>query len=220
MAPLLGPFLLEVNMTVLCVKCNKSKELTQFSSNKVRKSGSEGTCKTCNSEATSTYHKTMPGLIKRIYNNQKMISKRRGHPAPTYTQEELFQWAMDHGFEAIHAAWEVAGHPKALVPSCDRKDNSRGYSLDNLRLVTFQTNLANQKKGNIAGTEVPSHAIAVLQYTKEGKLVARHSSVGCALRAVGREKHGTSNILSVCRKLPKYHTAYGFVWRFVDDPIC
>jgi len=205
-------------MEIQCIKCNQMKDIENFSKSKLFNQCTQGICKPCCVEETRKRQRTPKGLIKKIYQNQIMVSKKRNHPLPAYTEQELYEWAMSNGLIKLHTKWEASGYSKEMSPSCDRKDNSVGYRLDNLELVPFKENLSRQKRGNLSGKEVAKDAIAIDKYTKEGVLVDQFSSGMCALRSVGRNKHGLSNILSVCKRLPNYKTAYGFIWRYKGDP--
>ena len=68
-------------------------------------------------------------------------SKRRGDPKPAFTNQEFEAWLEAQGFNAMHAAYLAASHDKWLKPSVDRLDNSKPYTFDNMRLVTWRENL-------------------------------------------------------------------------------
>ena len=54
---------------------------------------------------------------------------------------------------------------------------------------------------------------AVLQYSIDGQLVARHESLTLAVRAMGRDN--ISNIRNCCEKI--HTSAYNYLWKYEDD---
>lgn len=197
----------------------KSKD--QFSKGKIFTSTNRGQCKPCGVIYTTKRQRTELGLIKKIYQNQKMTSKVRNHPSPAYTECELLFWATKQGYKSLWQAWVDSGYEKALSPSCDRLDNTKSYSLENMRLVTFKENHSKQARSSVNGTEVSKKAKAVDQYTTNGTYLATYPSVNFAIRKLGVVSAGpgvVSNITNVCRRSLSNHTAYGHVWRFAGEP--
>jgi hypothetical protein len=47
---------------------------------------------------------------------------------------------MLNGFQDLFDAWVASGYAKKMVPSLDRIDPTKTYSLDNVRLVTWYEN--------------------------------------------------------------------------------
>lgn len=177
--------------------------------------GLSALCRTCSSEATKARARTIPGLIKRIYNNQRMTTKKMGRPAPTYTVEELLAWVEQQPhFPSLYANWVASSYEKFLIPSIDRKDNEISYTLDNIQLTTWRQNLDNQKSMNINGEYLHSDSKAVEQYTLEGEYVTTHGSIAIAMRAVTGKRTSVTNISNVCNE--KWHSVYGFKWKWAE----
>ena len=88
------------------------------------------------------YKRTIDGLISRIYYSQKGSSKRREHNPPTYSKEQLHVWMTSQvNFNNLYINWVASGYKKDLVPSVDRLDDYKGYSFDNIQLMTWRENL-------------------------------------------------------------------------------
>jgi hypothetical protein len=159
------------------------------------------------------YERTPKGLCYRIFYDQCYSSKSRGHIPPLYTKEELTKWLISQpNFEALYNDWVDSNFTSDFRPSCDRLDNSKGYSFSNIELVTWKVNKerANRDvKNNIINTTQTT----VYQYLASGKFVAKHLSIAEACR-----KDSTldqRNITSCCQgKIP---TAYGYVWLYTDE---
>ena len=88
-----------------------------------------------------SYYKTKRGLITSLYARQKACSKRRGHPCPSYVFEAFEEWIISQpNFKYLYDQWVVSGYERRLSPSVDRIDDGKGYSLKNIRLVTWFEN--------------------------------------------------------------------------------
>ena len=96
------------------------------------------------------WSRTIDGLISQIYRSQKQHSKKRGHQPPTYSQELLLRWMTAHViFKKLYDNWIASDYDRWLIPSVDRLDNSKGYSFDNIQLMTWKENDAKQRYRNI-----------------------------------------------------------------------
>lgn len=198
--------------TVTCTGCDQDKPIDQFSKGKLWAKGTKGLCKPCNVKATQEKQRTLSGLIKKIYHNQRMTTGKMGRAAPEYTEADLLQWAMAHGLQQLHATWEASNYDKWLSPSVDRRDNTKSYTLDNIQLLTWRENLDNQKAMNIAGTYLHTGSKAVDQFTLDEVFIKTFPSIACAMREVAGHRKGVTNITAVCEG--KWPTAYGFKWRW------
>ena len=77
-----------------------------------------------------------------IYRGQKSRSKRRGHTPPSYTVKELKEWVMSNPeFHVMYDNWVRLDYQTSYRPSIDRVDNSIGYTMANIRLVTWNENM-------------------------------------------------------------------------------
>ena len=159
------------------------------------------------------YYKTRRGRIGQIHKAQRHGSKVRGHPYPEYSVGELYDWANQHGYEALFAAWEASGFEKDLMPSTDRLDNSKGYSFDNMRLVTWKENRDQAYTDRKANILITAQHVRIEQLHKDGRVLQIFDSIEAAARAVSGD---SSNILKVCQNRPSYLTSKGFRWRFAN----
>lgn len=158
--------------------------------------------------AQERFSRTKQGVVSIIYNSQKSTSKKRNHPPPTYTQEELKIWVFSQSkFHELYDNWVESGHDKWIKPSCDRTNDYLGYSLDRLQIMTWQENKDKFHTDQITGIN-NKRSKSVLQYDLNGNFIKEHYST----RRAGRELNiAQGHISTVC--CGKRNTAGGFIWR-------
>lgn len=153
------------------------------------------------------------GLVTRIYNNQRMTSRKMGRPLPAYSKKNLLSWMLTHpDFEKLFDAWVTSDYDKNLSPSIDRLDNTKSYELSNIQLTTWRQNLLNQKSMNKDCSYLHTGSKAVLCISLDGVKVTRFDSIGSALRSLGIQNGVVSNISSVANG--KWLSAYGYKWEW------
>lgn len=92
-------------------------------------------------EYLKAYNHTRSGVLKIIFFSQCQTSRLRGHSPPAYTLQEFRdRFVDDPKYIRLYTAWVESGKQKDLKPSFDRLDESRGYSFDNIQLVTWLQN--------------------------------------------------------------------------------
>jgi hypothetical protein len=135
-----------------CFTCKEKKVRARFSKDRSNKTGLQSSCKECKRISFENYRHTKEGLISIIYGHQRAYSKKRGHLMPGYTKQELTQWLINQPlFDKLYSEWKDSGFDRLLSPSCDRKDNDKGYSLANIKLMTFDENQGNAWKDTRLG---------------------------------------------------------------------
>ena len=145
------------------------------------------------------YAKTKKGLSTVIYSGQVKHSLERNHPKPSYTKEEFREWLFKNSnFDELYDNWVISDYNKWMKPSVDRIDDSKGYSFDNIRLVTWRENSNNFYKKNDKNVE---------QYDIYGNFINEFESISIAIKYTG-----IYNIKAVC--LGKRNTAGGYHWKF------
>ncbi len=125
-----------------CARCRKVKEKSEFreeTKNIYRKKSSW--CEECFVDYQKGLTHTTEGLIKRMITNQKKSSQLRGHLPPDYTFYKLSRWLYtETKFIYLFEQWEKSGWEPGLIPSIDRLNESQGYSLDNIQVITWNEN--------------------------------------------------------------------------------
>lgn len=149
-------------------------------------------------KTTDRYEQLITTVPKRMYWDQCSNSKVRGHNPPTYTKQELIKWVTNQpNFQDLYNNWKASDYSSDLRPSCDRLDNSKGYSLTNIELVTWAENKRRANADVIAGTLGDYHK-PVYQYTLEGVFIEKYISQAEAERITGTNQQ---NISACCRNL-------------------
>lgn len=194
-----------------CKQCGEYK--SNFSPDKRRDDGLYSYCRDCVNKTTQLYQHTKDGLITKIYSHQRQSSRKRKHKLPSYSLQELRNWCFSQEvFHKLYNDWENSGYNKKLRPSCDRIDNSKNYSLDQLCLMTWQDNhlkaSIDMKSGRlISGNPYKS----VEQRNLNGQIIGIYISTQEASRLTGVYQSGISR---VC--LGQRNQAGGFLWNFVS----
>ena len=102
---------------------------------------------------TKTYEKTIKGFLMRLYRNMKSritgVQRQKAHlykNKPLLDKDTFYDWATASPvFYSLFGEYKHSGFKRALAPSVDRVDSSRGYELDNMEWVTMSEN---SKRGN------------------------------------------------------------------------
>jgi len=195
-----------------CRTCNQAKHSSQFSLKRDTKDGLSNICKPCDILKGRRYHRTKNGLCTAIYGTQVRNSKLRGYSKPDYTRIELFDWLnAQQVFHTLFDQWALADYPKLLAPSCDRLDDYKPYTFNNLQVVTWKENNANSHKARMTGMN-RKQCKAVAQLNKQGEVLATYFSIRSAARITNISQQ---TITQVCTGRAK--TAGGFKWIHIKE---
>ena len=194
-----------------CNKCGEVKPFEKFYKNKAVKNGINSYCKTCNSEMCKNRRRSLYGKAEHIYVRQKSSSKLRGHQPPAYTRGEFIDWMISNeDYLKLHDKWVESGYKKSLAPSCDRLDDYKGYSFDNIRVVTWEQN---RKKGYLDRVNGKNNKLsrAVIKCDLNGLFLEEYYSIHQAARDTGVS---SGNIWKACTG--RYTKSGGFCWKYAD----
>lgn len=189
----------------ICTKCLLQKDENKFRFHRNK-------CRVCELLAVNEYHRTRVGLSVKMYKNQKVNSKKRGHKPPTYTRVEFTDWLLNNeDFHILYLEWVLSDYKKELTPSVDRLDDYKSYSFDNIRLVTWHENNLKGCIDRINGIN-NKKSNAIIQKDLQGNIVKRFYSVAQAARETGINFRNIHAVAKLQRK-----TAGGFSWHY-DTP--
>lgn len=186
-----------------CIKCEVTKELTDFREGR-------NICKQCNKLQDLERSRTRYGLARTIYTAQVHHSRLRGHPAPVYDEHQFSNWLIMHPkFGQLYSVWVASGYKTLLRPSVDRLDDYKGYSFDNVRLVTWEENKYRYFEDSKQGINT-KQCRAVNQLTIDGKFIKTIHSIQAAAREVGA---APINLKRACDDSTK--TCKGYKWEYI-----
>lgn len=153
--------------------------------------------------------------IRDIHFNQCGSAKRRNIAPPNYTIEELQQWCLAQPqYHKLHEDWVNSGFQRNMAPSIDRKDDYKGYTLDNIQLMTAKENL-DKAFTDCASGKNTKRSLGVDQFTLTGEFIKRFPSMNLAGRALNAVNG--SMISAVCNG--KRNSAHGFSWKLAEEEL-
>lgn len=93
---------------------------------------------------------TINGFLANAYHgmNQRVQGRKTGSPhlylgKPIMPREVFYEWAKNHpDFLKLFKRWVASDNNRKLVPSINRINSSKGYTLDNVEWMTFSQNAA------------------------------------------------------------------------------
>lgn len=192
-----------------CTACLQEKPISEFRSHKFGKYGRQSWCRPCEGIKGIERGRTISGVIRTIYNSQRQSSRFRNHPMPSYTFYELERWILSQDdFKHIYDCWVKSNYNTMEKPSCDRLNNEKPYSLDNLRITTWGDN-KQQYREDIKSGLCTKHCKPVLQYELTGDFIKEHQSINGAARCLNI---CAGHISRACNG--KLNKTGGFIWKF------
>ena len=198
----------------VCKKCNIKKPMSEFSNNKSKLDLKQENCKECEKVRMIEYSRTIKGFSVKLYRNQVNRSKIRGHKPPTYSRKELTEYiSTNEKFQKLYNGWVDSGYEKNLAPSFDRLDETKGYSFDNIQIVTWEFNNQKQHFARYSH-KVKTNLVhkRVTQLTLDGEYVNQFNSCAEAGRITGLSYKN----ISACT-LGKQKSTGGFLWVETKD---
>ena len=170
-------------------------------------------------EVSKRYRHSITGKINQIYYNQRGSSKRRNHKMPTYTKDEFEKWLLEETiFMELFKLWELSDYSRFTAPSVDRIDDTVGYTMKNIQVMTWQENKDKAHRDRASGKLKVSYnskgnpkgrpALAVVQLTMQGLVIKDYPSIREAAKSTSTLE---CNISRCCNEGAK--SAGGFIWK-------
>ncbi len=132
-------------------------------------------------------YRRIGNLIAKKYRNYKKNHRAIMLKDYPYSLEEFRTWILNKKeFIKLFKEWEESGFKRKLSPGLDRKDESKGYTFDNVIINTLEENQRNHGKLTRKGQGSSAHrGRLVKQYDKNMTLIAIHPSLSEAARQIG-----------------------------------
>jgi len=191
-----------------CAKCGKVKILSKFFKSKQCVLGVRPECASCHKKEARVRRRTKTGLINQMYENQIKRSNKNKWDVPAYSLSDFHEWCLkqDH-FNHLYKKWVKSNYDKWEVPSCDRLNDYKPYSLKNLRIITWKQNFDKYQKDRIGGINNKQNQ-KVGKFTKNGKFIEEYHSI----RFAARENKVNQGNLTACVN-GRVKSAGGFIWK-------
>ncbi len=142
-----------------CPVCAEEKDSTSFNRNKSRYDGLQSVCKECQKSRDKTYRKENPA--QKTLDNIRQRSKKAGVPCDLEI-EDIVKVTICPVFN-IKLERSNKGFSQTS-PSVDRIDPKRGYTKDNIQIMS---NLANTMKQNATKEQLLQFATWVFKTYKD-----------------------------------------------------
>lgn len=184
-----------------CTNCEVIKPISGFYTRKDRKLGVASECMVCSCNRKLLYARTKKGLLKRIYSSQIASSRKRGHGNPEYTKQELiYRYEDDNDFVIVYNNWVSSGYDTFKSPSLDRKDDTIGYSFENIQVMTWGEN---RDKG---------HDTSCMVVVGNG-VSSNDKLEFISINEAGRNGFSPSSIIRCCKGIQEEHRGYTWNWK-------
>lgn len=187
-----------------CSKCGIQKPKKMFYMESKNQDKLSRWCIDCHKK----YIHSVDGVITQIYSAQIKTSKKRNHNPPSYSKDILKLWITTNDkFLLLYNTWVSSNYNKDLKPSIDRIDDYKGYSIDNIQLMTWGENRIKGFKDRVNGINNKTNK-KVAQFDNDDNLLNVFYSISDASRKTGIDKSSINKAAN-----GKRQTAGGFKWK-------
>lgn len=175
-----------------------------------------------NSRDKKLYEKTKHTITGWFNVHYKRIQSRQRQKYGidlSFDRWDLERWVIEEKYDEfvrLFKEWRDSGYEKMLVPSIDRIDCMRGYTFDNMQIITWQQNAEKyneeerEKYGLNTCEQMQKATRKGVRQIKDGKVVKEYISLSEASRETGIS---TSVICECCKG--KRRSGKGYRWIYV-----
>lgn len=167
-----------------------------------------------NREYRRTHKGDFKNWLTKTYGRVKRDSITKFNKLPEFSKEKLSEWVLKQGILKMLEDYSNSNFDKNKNPSIDRLDDYKGYSFDNIQLVTWEINnqrgrISEKNKKQCSDMAKKRWGKKVAQLDAEGNILAIYASTREAGRILNLDN---SAISKVCRGV--MNCCGGFGWRY------
>jgi hypothetical protein len=164
-----------------------------------------------------TWYRSKRGFVSTVWAAQCRKSKGRGHPEPSYSKNELQEWLYSQErFHELFRQWEASNFQSTSKPSIDRRNDNLPYTLDNIELVSWETNQLRAYENMRKGKNRRHQTFPVAQLTQSGELIGEYCSFAEASRNTGVDDY---SIALCARGMKNKKHAGGYIWKLIEESL-
>ena len=95
-------------------------------------------------QVNKEYLRSFKGKAQKMY-SQMRTRLKHGHPtyrtlSCDFSRAEFYQFLPQTDYEQIYSNWKLMEFDRRYAPSINRIDNTKGYTLSNIEIITLQEN--------------------------------------------------------------------------------
>ncbi len=159
-------------------------------------------------ESVSKYKKSPKGVLTVLYSKMKERTRLKGLPKMDFTLEEFHQMFLyNEYFLHLHNNWRTSNYQRDNKPSIDRINPDKGYTKDNIQMMTWKENRLKGDKENAARITT-----SLEMYDLEGNKIKEFDSIKEAVEVTGLNQ----GLIVMCCQGKRNHTG-GFVFKYRGD---
>lgn len=158
-------------------------------------------------ENTQRWRQTYKGLTANMYAKIRERSKRNNRQNHEFTLGQFREWLLQTDIHRLFRRWQEYGHKTDRRPSVDRIDPLRGYTFDNMQIITAKENRSKGDKEKIILWGIPIHQISM-----SGTVIAKYPSIKIASQITGINRNNISTVINKKRK-----SAGGYRWEIIGN---
>lgn len=156
--------------------------------------------------ATQRYRLTPKGVLTNIYHKMIERSTKKNINPPDYSLREFHEMFLNHSeFNRIYTNWIACGCQYYDKPSIDRKNPDKGYTRDNIQIMTWRENRIKGDKEN-----AQRFTTAIVMFDLNGNKIKDFESIKSA---VIETKLSQGSIVMCCQNKRKSTGGYTFKYR-------
>ena len=158
-------------------------------------------------ENTRRWRRTYNGLVTNLYAKIRERSRRNNRHNDEFTLGEFKAFVAQTNILRLYQRWAECGYQTNKRPSVDRIDPLRGYTFNNMQVITAKENRTKGDAEKMVLWGKPVHQISM-----SGMVIAKYPNIHTAMEITGINRNNISSVLHSKRK-----SAGGFKWELIYE---